>query len=521
MKKHKTISKLVATAAVAVASIAPGLAQTNLGISCGCPLVASRPTKDLALLADASGNPNLDGNILKNLVLTCDTTWILSKKIYVPDGMSITIKPGTLIRGNDVTDATALIVTKGGKIFAEGTPKCPIVFTAALDPMDGTYCEQGKWGGVVLLGKAKNNLTAANVGGAGFGVAPGIGFIEGFTAAEARNQYGMAPGSEDDNDNSGVMHYVSIRHAGDVVGPNNELNGLSLGSVGRGTTLDHIEVLYNFDDGFEFFGGTVDLKYATVMYSADDSFDWDQGWRGRGQFWLTVQSNVAGHAGDNGFECDNDDQSTNATPFSNPIISNATCLGNGGDVGIEAKEATRGSIYNSVFANFGAGLNLAKVRTPDAYNNWIGTTFNVKNCTFVAAGTNTLTVNPGGAGGLVAGDAAKFTADGNTGPATVAGLDFTFSLNCPGGTVGDKYNAVPNPALGSVFSLPLDGFFTPVDYRGAFKSGEKSWMSDWAFAQMQNATVNLLPCPTDVTGDGTTSQSDLNAVLGQFGSNCQ
>ena len=474
----KIISNIVSAAVMVIVSTAPVFAQNNLGVvCCGCPLVSDRPTMDLAIYADASGNLGLDGNILQSLVLDCKTTWILSKKIYVPAGLSITIKPGTLIRATDVSDAAALIITKGGKIFAQGHPLGgPIVFTAADDPMDGKYCEQGKWGGVVLLGKACNNLTAANVSGSGFGISPGIGFIEGFLSIEARNQYGMAPGMCDDNDNSGIMSYVSIRHAGDIVGPSNELNGLTLASVGRGTWLDHIEVLYNLDDGIEFFGGTVDLNYAIVMYCADDSFDWDQGWRGRGQYWASVHSNIAQQAGDNGLEGDNDDEATGAAPFSNPTISNATFLGNGGEAAIRAKEATRGKILNSFFVNFGAGFSMSNItlgNQDDVYKKWKDNFFVVKSCTFFPA-PNSLLITGTAVATSPAADSAKFfNQDLNVGTNTVPPpADTLHSLPC-GHFAADKFNLVPNPILGNTVILPLDGFFKPVNYRGAFKSGEK------------------------------------------------
>ncbi len=255
-----------------VAVIAAGFtmtanAQNDLGQACGCPSVSSRPTLNLSLRADVDGNLTA-----ANTVLSCDTTYILNDKIYVGDGKSITIAPGTVIKGLQgvAGDNNALIVSRGGKIFAPGTCDCPIVFTANADPMNGTYgiTNKGKWGGVVLLGKARNNLKG------GFGsntVSDGIGFIEGFTSSEPRNNYGAAPGAHDDNDNSGIMTYVSIRHAGDIAGAANELNGLTLGSVGRGTTLSHIEVISNLDDGIEFFGIIIMLHHQRIVIFIGES----------------------------------------------------------------------------------------------------------------------------------------------------------------------------------------------------------------------------------------------------------
>ena len=246
--------------------------QQNLGASCGCPAVASRPTVSLSSLAVVGGAN--DGDLIAtNTILTCDKTWILDNKIYVPAGKTLTIQPGTVIKGVPTATtaaANAILVMRDGKIFANGSESCPIIMTAQADNLDGTYAlsNKGIWGGLVLLGKATNNLTTAanysSTGAAGFfGTAQvggvnsvnggdGIGFIEGFTAADARNLYGMPPGQADDNDNSGILRYVSVRHAGASVGANNELNGISCGSVGRGTTLENLEVVANDDDGIEF-----------------------------------------------------------------------------------------------------------------------------------------------------------------------------------------------------------------------------------------------------------------------------
>ncbi|MFM2285042.1 MAG: hypothetical protein RLZZ543_539, partial [Bacteroidota bacterium] len=252
----KNLTNVAALALIALAASFEASAQNNLGASCGCPPVASRPTVSMSTLATVGGAT--DGDLTAtNTILTCDKTYLLDNKIYVPAGKTLTIMPGTVVKGTPTgttAAANAILVGRGGKIIADGTASCPIVFTAQEDPMDGTYAmsNKGKWGGIILLGKAKNNLTtASNYSAAGTigwqGTAQvggintteggdGVGFVEGFLAADARNLYGMPPGQEDDNDNSGILRYVSIRHAGATVGANNEINGLTCASVGRGTT---------------------------------------------------------------------------------------------------------------------------------------------------------------------------------------------------------------------------------------------------------------------------------------------
>ena len=539
MKTKNKISKLVATAAITVAAIAPSMAQNNLGQSCGCPLVSARTTTVLlSTLTNTVAGPT-NGQLLADAVLTCDKMYILDDKVYVGDGQSLTINPGVVIKGRFVaagSNANALIVSKGGKIFANGTESCQIVFTAEEDPMNGSYglINKGKWGGIVVLGKAKNNLKVGNTLSAS-GV-DGVGFIEGYVAAEPLNQFGMPVGSENDNDNSGIMTYVSIRHAGAIVGVNNELNGLTLGSVGRGTTLHHIEVISNLDDGIEFFGGTVDLKYGSVMFNDDDGFDWDLGWTGRGQFWSVVKTDQTTAAGgDNGFEADGDDNKTfNNTFLSNPTIYNATFVGSNninGVVttkgrGIEGKEETKGIIRNSILANYQTGFNLAndaaaRTSAKDAYQNWLAGSFIVECNTFVG-NTNLFRVNNVNVAAGSADEIKFLTTDKNVSAPSIAGFDFLHTVNVNTNVFSDKYDLVPTANLATTCpAAPADGFFTPANYRGAFESNKKSWLSAWSIGAYWNGTQGLVPCPTDINGDGVSNAADVSAILGVYGTSCQ
>lgn len=539
--------------AFAVASFASALAfsangQTDIGEACGCPPVGSRPTINMSTLAD------VDGNLTAvNTVLSCNNIYSINDKIYVGDGKSLTIDPGTVFKSpvGPVGDGHALVISRGGKIFAPGTKECPIVFTASLDPMDGSYGinQRGKWGGVILLGKAKNNLIAG-IGPNSTGT-DGVGFIEGFLSAESRNLYGMPPGMTDDNDNSGIMTYVSIRHGGDIVGAANEINGLTLGSVGRGTTLEHIEVVSNLDDGIEFFGGTVDLKYGSVLFNDDDGFDWDLGWSGRGQFWVVVKTDLTtATGGDNGFELDSDDGNSSGTGsctfHANPKIYNATMIGaagiNGGPAtdnnqAIEWKEASRGEVYNSVFSHYNRGAQFgntaagahtidadgsgpgAPVNADDCYAAWNAGTLKLINNTFIGV-TAGQEIRHDGAGGLPA-DLTKFAADGNTTVASVAGFAGHHSMNVSTNAVTTKHDLIPGADITPVTTPPVDGFYTPVTYRGAFKVGEKSWLSDYTVRALIGLEGNLIPCTTDINVDGTTNTSDFLLLLGAFGTNCQ
>ena len=539
MKNKNTILKLAASAALAVSAIAPSFAQTNLGASCGCPAVGTRTEVLLSTLA-VVGTAN-DGDLLANTTLTCDKTYILDKKIYVPSGITITIEPGTVIKGNpaplgDAVNASALIVGQGGKINAYGTESCPIVFTAAADPMDGSYgiANRGKWGGVVLLGKAANNLGPANL--AGLGISPGVGFIEGFLSATSRNHFGGGL-SPDNADNSGVMKYVSIRHAGAILSvttAGNELNSLTLGSVGSGTTLENLEIVSGDDEGIELFGGTVNLKKVAAMYCADDMFDWDLGYSGKMQFLFGIKTDTAtAKTADNGIEADSDDNASDTIFRSNPKIWNATFIGtlnsaysgdNSGQSAVMAKENTDGEIYNSIFANWHKGLTIQKTmgsgRSPEeAYDNWIAGDFKFKNNTMINC-VKPISLNKYGATAASASDSTKFFADGNTSVSSVPGFDFTWAANTSTNVVSDKFVAAPTSNISSSLSPSYsDSFFEATSYRGAFDANKTNWMSSWSINRTIGAT-NLVACPTDLNNSGKTDNSDFLILLGKFGQSC-
>ncbi len=551
-KKNKSISKLAALTAMVISAFAPVYAQTNLGADCGCPAVASRTSVLVSTLVTNGGAA--DGELIAtNTIFDCSKNWILDKKIYVPSGKTLTILPGTVIKGNTGTaaNATALIVEVGGKIFADGSASCPIVFTAAADNLDGTFpiSSNGQWGGICIAGKASNNLTLAANGpfqaGVGDGkicVADGIGTFEGFASSNSKDQFGATPAQFDDNDNSGILRYVSIRYAGAILQVGGELNALSLGSVGRGTIIEHIDVISCADDNIEVWGGTVNLKYLSFMFGNDDLLDYDDGWRGKAQFIFGIKSDVTANVdSDNGIEMDGDDQKSNLTPRSHPVIYNATFIGNSkttltsdnsGLAGLEAKELTEGEIYNSIFANYRYGFNVIKALgtrtgTSEAYHNWAAvggngsTSLIVKNNTFVGC-TNDISVNKnGGAAAVLPSDSVQFfTTDGNVHATSIPGFTYLWAMNPSTNVVSAPYDAVPSPALASSITAPADGFFTPVNYRGAFAPGVKSWMSDYSYAALLGTTAGLVPCPTDINGDGITNNVDFLQLVGQFNQSC-
>ncbi len=579
MKNKQILFKSMAVA-LAIGAFSGLKAQSNLGAECGCPPVASRTEVIVSSMPGYTAIPNTyGGEMTLGANFTCDKTYILDKKIYIPSGQTLTIQPGTVIKGapNAVpAEATALIIMRGGDIIANGTESCPIVFTAQEDPMDGTYpvTNKGKWGGVVVNGYAHNNLTlAANgpftVGTAGkLAVADGLGTIEGFQTTNPQDQYGvnLALGETfNDDDNSGIMRYVSIRHSGAILALGGEINGLTLGSVGRNTVIEHIEIVSCADDNIEIFGGTVNLKYCTTLFGNDDGFDYDHGWTGKAQFLFSMKDDNSANwsiDSDNGFECDSDDNKSNNTPRSHPIIYNATCIGNAKSTttadntslaGICAKELTEGEIYNSLFANFKNGMNIQKsisgtrsyAAGGEAWHNWTNIpgpasasagngsqSFKVKCNTFVNV-TTPITINASGSNqgtgtpqAVGTADYTQFvTTDMNTIVAgnTLPGFDYTYTVNTATNTWTAKNDVIPNPALSvsGCPTAPVDGFFEPAPFRGAFSSNPgQNWLSNWTYSQLVGATKGVAACPTDLNYDGVTDVLDFLIFAPAFGQSC-
>jgi len=224
-------------------------------------------------------------------------------------GVTLTIEAGTIITGDRETKG-ALIVQRGNKIVAEGTANNPIVFTSERAPGQR---QPGDWGGLVIVGRATNNQ-GANVE------------LEG--AYGAFHGVGDTPLTVPDEDNSGSLKYVRIEFAGIPINPNQEVNSLTMGSVGSGTVLDYVQTSYGLDDGFEWFGGKVNAKHLIVYRGLDDDFDVDFGYSGNVQWALGIRDNtLADQSGSNGFEVDNDASGTAATPFTSPVFSNVTIIG--------------------------------------------------------------------------------------------------------------------------------------------------------------------------------------------------
>jgi hypothetical protein len=301
------------------------------------PNETNYPVTSLTIENDITSNTTLQGVVL------------LKNKVYVKNNSTLTILPGTIIRGDYTTQGT-LIVTKGSKIIANGTESDPIVFTSN---QNATFRAEGDWGGLVLLGKARNNQPG------------GVAYIEGITQS-SDTEYG----GNDDHDNSGSLKYVRIEFAGIPLEPNKEINGLTFGSVGDGTIIDYIQVSHSGDDSYEWFGGTVNCKHLISYSTTDDDFDTDFGYRGNVQFGLGIRNpemyDAAGES--NGFESDNDANGSDLQPKTMAVFSNFTLIGPksigtlpGGETfgkSFRLRRNTSLSVFNTLTTGWDLGLSI-------------------------------------------------------------------------------------------------------------------------------------------------------------------
>ncbi|KAA3645161.1 MAG: carboxypeptidase regulatory-like domain-containing protein [Bacteroidetes bacterium] len=314
-----------------------------------------------------------DNSLTINTTLSKDTIYIIDGLVFIGNGETLTIEKGTVLKGKPGSgaSASALIIAKGGIINAIGTATEPIIMTYEGD--DGTpqlSNVKGQWGGLILLGNARLNSS------------PGSTQIEGIPTNEPRGIYGGA----DDSDNSGTIKYVSIRHGGTDIGAGNEINGLTLGGVGSGTTIEYIEVVSNKDDGLEFFGGAPNAKHIITAFCGDDSFDYDEGFRGKGQFWVTVQDEES----DRGGEHDGGTDPETATPYATPVIYNVTYIGNGTSRAITFRDNAGGEYHNSIFYNFGKGIDIEDLTSgEDSYSRFVNSDLKLKGNIFYEIGSGT------------------------------------------------------------------------------------------------------------------------------------
>lgn len=283
-------------------------------------------------------NCQLTGDITTSITLQAGADYVLSGRVRIgqdnQNNATLNIEPGVRIYGKSGADF--LVITRGSKINANGTAANPIVMTSVQDVI-GSPTAAGQWGGLVLLGNAPTNKCDQN--------------DLANCRVEAEGDAGPYGGANWE-DNSGVLNYVVVKHAGFEVIPDNELNGITFAGVGSGTQCSNIQVHQNVDDGVEFFGGAVSCKNVVLTANGDDSLDWADGWRGNMQFVL-VQHATDGAKANRGIEADNQSGNFGALPISNPIIANMTIIGNTFDgdddsEGVLLRAGTNAKLHNFI-----------------------------------------------------------------------------------------------------------------------------------------------------------------------------
>lgn len=463
---NKTVTWSSSSEAVAtvsngtVTAVAEGTATITVRTEDG----AFTATCAVTVAADApeSQDVTLTGNITSDITLRAADKNLLSGFVYVKSGVTMTIEPGTVIKGEKATKGS-LIIEPGGRIIAEGTADQPIVFTSNEPAGSRDY---GDWGGLILCGNAPVNANEPVIEGG-----PGTVY-----------------GGNDPEDNSGILKYVRIEFAGYPLEPNQEINGLTCGGVGRSTTIEYVQVSYCGDDSFEWFGGTVNAKHLVAYRGWDDEFDTDYGFSGKLQFLLGVRDpRHADTSRSNGFESDNNANGSGDEPITNPIFSNVTLIGpfygvsagkSESEILYSTEDAANGArggqfqaamhirrnsalnVYNSVFTGWPYGLYLQNANSNATVKNvifagmWENFRDEASQTYFETLGLNN-----------------QVFASSNDLIATNADYSSVVTANITGADFADA---------------PLtDSFFEVVSYKGAF-DGTNDWTAGWANWDPQN-----------------------------------
>ncbi len=313
----------------------------------------------------SAANISISSDIVTSTTWTSDNVYNLTDQIYVQPGATLTIQPGTLVQSTS-GGGGSLAVCRGAKIYVNGTKDAPVIMTSTSDTLTGWHEGCNEWGNLTLMGNGL--ISASHYKGSLVTRYDGSNNTKTPTGLNEKQMEGLTGGSEtyyggaNDDDDSGSISYLSLRYGGKVIGLANELNGLSLGAIGRETDIHHVEIMNNVDDGIEIWGGAVNLKYINIWNIGDDSFDVDEGWRGKAQFGLIVQGystddSQGSGVGDNCFEVDGAEDS-DAQPVTTTKIANFTVVGNplSGDNATEWRDNARVQYHNCIFMDIGEQL---------------------------------------------------------------------------------------------------------------------------------------------------------------------
>ena len=371
------------------------------------------------LSGEIASGATLEGNVVGDTYLLKGASYKLSGGLHVKAGATLHIAEGVEIVAVDDSKVDYILVEQDAKIDAEGTASSPIVMTSELK-------KSGAWGGIHICGRAHTN--------AGTGVL---------------SEIGNAPyGGSNDADNSGVLRYIRLEYTGFAFDEEHEANGVSFYGVGNGTEVEYLQAYMGSDDGFEFFGGSVNVKHMVVTDCTDDSFDWTEGWNGRGQFLVAYQSGE--EECDCLMECDNNGNNFDATPVAHPILSNLTLVGDNSannTRGIRLRAGTQAEIYNSIITGKAKCITLETEQTEQA----------------LLSGTSKL-------------QHIAMSSDLNSENGIYTAEMFAAAT----GNSTDYVNALANDYVGTLSGgvTPDDPFFTRVDYKGAVSASD-DWTSGW------------------------------------------
>ncbi len=405
----------------------------------------------------------VSGNITTNTTWQAKDTVYMDGYVYVKSGAVLTIEPGTLIKG--VTDSkAALIIERGAQIIAEGTAQKPIVFTSEKPAGQRL---PGDWAGIIICGAAPINQTGGT--------------------AEMEGGTGVQYGGTNANDNSGILKYVRIEFAGFEVSSGNEINGLSMGGVGSGTTIENVQVSYGRDDSFEWWGGNVNARNIVSYCSGDDDFDTDNGFSGKIQYGLILRHPDYADKSDasNGFESDNDASGSSNEPFTSATFSNITILGpfktkDQANVnanhqnGLRLRRNTRLNLHNSVIAGFKFGVRL-EGPSASLYNGTSGPV--IKYTALAGCLTNFKT------GDVLTQEQFETMWSAGTNTLHTENTD----INLVNGWNYGNVNPMPqsgSPLLSGASFTGMNNWFENVSFRGAF--GTTNWTSGWCNWDPQN-----------------------------------
>lgn len=366
---------------------------------------------------------DLQGEYTSDLVLEANQSYTLSGGVHIKSGARLVIPEGVTITAVDDDTPDYILIEQGARIEANGTATNPIVMTSQLK-------EAGAWGGIHICGRAHTNAEG------------GIG----------RSEIGNATyGGNDDNDNSGTLRYVRLEYTGFALDEEHEANGISFYGVGNGTTVEYCQAYKGSDDGFEFFGGSVNVRNMVATSCSDDSFDWTEGWNGKAQFLVAYQENEStlGYDCDCLMECDNNGDNNQATPVAHPVIANVTLIGNDGDAqGVRLREGTEVELYNAIITGKALPLTVESAGTENA----------------LADGTSVLEYVA--LGGVLNSNENIYTND---------------MFAAAAGNLTDQTFSFTNDYVGTVDGgkdLSADSFFTQTDYKGAV-SASNDWTDGW------------------------------------------